>query len=82
MRYERLAAIGKRHDQLLALIQEGTHSSPHLARQLGVSEQTIYRDILFLKRQGHSITSVRLPSHWAYQLNAATRSARRARRTL
>jgi predicted DNA-binding transcriptional regulator YafY len=78
MRYERLTAIGRRHDQLLALIQEGRHSSRHLAGQLGVSEQTIYRDIVFLKRRGHSITSVKLASRWAYQLGAAAPAVQEA----
>jgi len=45
-----------------------------IAEALGVSEQTVYRDILFLKKRGHPIRAVRLPSNWAYQLgeNAAT----------
>ncbi|MGC2222235.1 MAG: helix-turn-helix domain-containing protein [Methylocella sp.] len=68
MRYERLTAISKRHEDLLALIRQGAHSSPHLAKELGVSEQTVYRDVLFLKRQGHHIKSVRLPTNWAYQM--------------
>jgi predicted DNA-binding transcriptional regulator YafY len=78
MRYERLAAIGKRHDQLLVLIQEGQHSSRRLAGQLGVSDQTVYRDIVFLRRQGHPITSIRLSGHWAYQLSAPEQPVRDA----
>jgi len=69
MRYDRAIAISKRHEELLALIRSGSYSSPLLAKQLGVSEPTVYRDILFLKRQGYSIESVRLPSNWAYQLS-------------
>jgi biotin operon repressor len=68
MRYERFETISKRHEKLLTLIRQGAHSSPHLARALGVSEQTVYRDVLFLKRQGYYIKSVRLPSNWAYRM--------------
>lgn len=78
MRYERSVAINKRHDDLLALIRLGTLSSPMLAEKLGVSEQTVYRDILFLKRQGHAIQSVRLPENWAYQLPSNSKHKKRA----
>ena len=66
MRYARSIAITQRHQQLLALIRRGSLSSPHLAGELGVSEQTVYRDILFLRRQGYPIKSVRLSTNWAY----------------
>jgi DeoR/GlpR family transcriptional regulator of sugar metabolism len=80
MRYERLTTIRKRHQQLLMLIQQGGYSSPRLAETLGVSAQTVYRDILFLKRQGHSIKSVRVLSSWAYQLLPPSARARRSQR--
>jgi hypothetical protein len=67
MRYQRSLAVTKRLTDLLALIRRGTYSSPNIARKLGVSEQTIYRDILFLKQQGNRIRSVKLSSQWAYQ---------------
>jgi biotin operon repressor len=75
MRYERLAAISNRHQRLMALIRQGSFSSPRLAVELRVSEQTVYRDILFLRHQGHAIKSVRLPSCWAYQLIPAPADA-------
>jgi DeoR/GlpR family transcriptional regulator of sugar metabolism len=68
MRYEQAFAITKRLDQLLVLIARGSHSSRTLAESLGVSEQTVYRDILFLKKRGHPIRAVRLANNWAYQL--------------
>ncbi len=68
MRYDRMLAIAKRHENLLALVGKGAYSSPLLAEKLQVSEQTVYRDILCLKRLGHGIRSVRLPEGWAYQL--------------
>lgn len=67
MRYERSIAITRRHSQLLKLVGKGEHACGELARKLSVSEQTVYRDILFLKRQGHPIQSIRLADHWAYQ---------------
>jgi biotin operon repressor len=78
MRYQRSTAILKRHQELLALIEQGAYSSPRLAKDLGVSEQTVYRDILFLKRQGYQIRSVRLPTNWAYRLLAQSNQGRRA----
>jgi DeoR/GlpR family transcriptional regulator of sugar metabolism len=69
MRYEQAFAITQRLDDLLALIGRGAYSSSLLAEKLGVSEQTVYRDILFLKRRGHSIRAVRLSTNWAYQLS-------------
>lgn len=77
MRYDRAIAISKRHEELLALVQSGSYSSPSLAKKLSVSEQTVYRDILFLKRQGYSIESVKLSSSWAYQLVAEKKSNNR-----
>ena len=68
MRYERTIAISKRHEELLALVRSGSYSSPALAKKLRISEPTVYRDILFLTRQGHRIASVRLSANWAYQL--------------
>jgi predicted DNA-binding transcriptional regulator YafY len=67
MRYQRSLAIAKRLRELLALIRRGTYSSPTIAEKLGVSEQTIYRDIVFLKHQGHPIRSVKVSTQWAYQ---------------
>jgi DeoR/GlpR family transcriptional regulator of sugar metabolism len=69
MRYEQAFAITERLENLLALIARGTHSSYSLAEKLGVSEQTVYRDILFLKTRGHPIRSVRRSTSWAYQLS-------------
>lgn len=68
MRYDRATAISKRHEKLLTFVRSGSYSSPLLAKKLGVSEPTVYRDILFLKRQGYPIESVRLSANWAYQL--------------
>ena len=68
MRYERFRAIGDRHGKLIELIRTGEYSTPFLAEQLDCSEQTIYRDIEFLKEQGYSICAVRLAKGWAYKL--------------
>ena len=76
MRYDRAVAISKRHEELLALVKSGSYSSPALAQKLGVSEQTVYRDILFLKQQGHQIQSVRLSANWAYMIPPIRKSDR------
>jgi DeoR/GlpR family transcriptional regulator of sugar metabolism len=69
MRYARTFAIAKRLNDLLALIKSGHYSSPTLAEKLRVSEQTVYRDILCLKGQGHAIRAIRKSHGWAYQLD-------------
>lgn len=70
MRYERALAIAGRHDKLIELIRSGAYSSRDLAEKLEVSEQTIYRDIDFLKQRGFSIRSERHADGWAYHLLA------------
>lgn len=69
MRYERSIAIASRLDKLLALVRRGNHPCRELAEKLGVSEQTVYRDILYLRHEGHAIHSVRLSDRWVYRLN-------------
>lgn len=70
MRYECALAIADRHDRLIELIRSGVYSSRGLAEKLEVSEQTIYRDIDFLKQRGFSIRSERHADGWAYHLLA------------
>lgn len=70
MRYRRSLAITNRHDRLIELIRSGEFSSPDLAKRLRVSEQTIYRDIDFLKQRGYVIRSERHADGWAYRLLA------------
>jgi DeoR/GlpR family transcriptional regulator of sugar metabolism len=61
-------AIADRHGKLIDLIRRGEFSSPLLAEKLGCSEQTVYRDIDFLKEQGYSIRAIRHARGWAYKL--------------
>ena len=68
MRYERTFSIGRRHRKLIGLIRSGRFSTPSLARRLGVSDQTVYRDIMSLKERGYAIRSVKQGQKWAYQL--------------
>jgi DeoR/GlpR family transcriptional regulator of sugar metabolism len=70
MRYRRSLAITNRHDRLIELIRSGEFSSPDLAKKLKVSEQTIYRDIDFLKQRGYVIRSEKHADGWAYHLLA------------
>lgn len=70
MRYEKSLAIQCRHDRLVELMRAGKFPSHKLAQKLAVSEQTIYRDIDFLKRRGFSIRSEKHADGWAYHLLA------------
>ena len=74
MRYGRAIAIANRHDRLVDLIRSGELSSPDLAVKLRVSEQTIYRDIDFLRQHGYSIRPVKHADAWAYELLAEPES--------
>ena len=68
MRYERSLAVTNRLECLLDLIREGSYSTPALADKLQVCDQTIYRDILFLRQRGYKIRSRRLSNGWIYEL--------------
>lgn len=68
MRYDQLNMIAERHERLFALLRQGKLSSRGLSQELGVSEPTIYRDIDYLRKQGHNIRAVRISRAWAYQL--------------
>jgi DeoR/GlpR family transcriptional regulator of sugar metabolism len=68
MRYQRSLAIAGRLELLLELIRSGAYSTPALAEKLGVCEQTVYRDILFLKHQGYHLRSRKFAGGWAYEL--------------
>lgn len=75
MRHNRSLAIVGRLEQLLDLISSGAYSTPALAKQLAVFQQTIYRDVLFLRRRGFVIRSGRLSTGWSYHLLAEPTSA-------
>ncbi len=75
MRYDQLLAIASRHERLLRMIRKGNFSSSGLATKVGVSEQTIYRDIEFLKKQGHKIKAIRISRSWAYRLEGTKETA-------
>jgi biotin operon repressor len=63
-------AVAGRLERLIELTRTGAYSSPALAKKLGVSEQTIYRDILYLKQNGHTIHATKHSSGWAYVLTS------------
>jgi DeoR/GlpR family transcriptional regulator of sugar metabolism len=75
MRYERSFAIAGRHGKLIELIRTGEFSTPALAEKLSVSEQTVYRDVLFLKQRGYVIRAVKHSAGWAYHLLAEPTTA-------
>lgn len=68
MRYERSFAVTGRLETLLDLIRTGQYSTPVIATKLVVCEQTIYRDVLFLKQRGHPIRSRKISGRWVYEL--------------
>ena len=78
MRYERTLEIARRHEALLGLIGHGCFSCPQLAKELGVSLPTVSRDIVFLRRQGYGIRSVRGRNGWAYELTGTPEPQRRS----
>jgi len=82
MRYDRSHAVANRHKALMHLIEAGSYSSPALAKKLGVSEQTVYRDIMFLRRKGHHIVSTRSASNWAYQLSPKSQNGKKYQKRL
>ena len=75
MCYDQLDSISNRHSRLLELVREGAYSTPALSELLSVSEQTIYRDIDYLKKNGHAIKAVRVSRGWAYQLQKSEEEA-------
>jgi DeoR/GlpR family transcriptional regulator of sugar metabolism len=82
-RYSRAIEITARHKRLIALIEAGQFSSSDLAKKLGVSEQTIYRDIDFLKKHKYPIRSEKHAYGWAYHLyKMSTPAARRGETAL
>jgi DeoR/GlpR family transcriptional regulator of sugar metabolism len=68
MLYDQTVAISRRHQRLVWLVRSGGFSTPTLAKELGVSDQTVYRDILHLKRSGYVIRPQRRGGGWAYVL--------------
>jgi biotin operon repressor len=66
--YEQSLAIERRLADLIRLIRAGGHSTPVLAKKLGVSIPTISRGITALRQRGYRIRPIRLPKQWAYEL--------------
>lgn len=79
MRYERSLAVAGRLQKLIELVRAGAYSTPGLAKTLCVSEQTIYRDVLFLKRKGYDIRAAKHAKGWAYHLLAEPDSLAQAK---
>jgi predicted DNA-binding transcriptional regulator YafY len=70
LRYERFQAIVGRHDRRIEMIRSAEFSSPDLAQKLEVPEQTVYRDIDYLKKCGFCIRSEKHANGWAYHIIA------------
>jgi biotin operon repressor len=66
MRYQLALDIHDRIEEVLRLIKTGQYSTPALAAAVGVSIPTISRIVAILRKQGHSIHSVRTSKGWRY----------------
>jgi predicted DNA-binding transcriptional regulator YafY len=75
MRYERTLAIAGRLEKLVEMIRTGEYGTPALAEKLGVSDQTIYRDILYLRQHGYKINATKHSSGWTYGIIADPETA-------
>jgi len=82
MLYQRSLEIEQRLEKVLCLIRGGQHSTPDLAREIGVSIPTVSRYIAALRQRGHEIWSTREGSSWQYACNdeVASKSAKTPRR--
>jgi biotin operon repressor len=68
MAFERSLTIERRLARTLDLIQAGCHSTPSLAKEIGVSIPTISRIVAALKNRGFKIESIRTRDGWRYVL--------------
>lgn len=68
MLYKRSQAIEKRLHDLLELVRCGRHSTPTLARKLGISQPTVSRCLTALRERGYSIRAVKDENRWWYEL--------------
>lgn len=79
MLYKRSQEIEKRLYDLLELVRCDRHSTPTLARTLGISQPTVSRCLTALRERGYSIRAVKDESGWWYELAAEPATARRRR---
>ena len=70
MRYGRSLTIASRNGRLIELIRSSEFSSPDLSEKLKFSDQTIYRDVDFLKQRGYLIRPAKHPAGRAFHLFA------------
>ena len=74
MLYQRSQEIEKRLDQVLSLIRTGHHSTPTLAKELGVSIPTVSRCVTALRERGHEIRAQKNGNGWRYVLISKPRT--------
>jgi biotin operon repressor len=68
MFYQRSFTIERRLEEVLRLIRSGSHSTPSLAAELGISIPTVSRSLTALRERGHDIRPERGPDGWHYVL--------------
>lgn len=79
MRYQLALDIHDRIEEVLRLIKTGEYSTPALAAAVGVSVPTISRIVAILRKQGHSIHSVRTSKGWRYIFNPTDHAVKESR---
>ncbi len=78
MLYTRSLEIERRLSALLGLVGSGRHSTPSLAKALGVSVPTVSRCISALRARGHNIRAIKRSEGWAFVLDAGKRTRSRS----
>jgi biotin operon repressor len=68
MPYERSQALEQRLENILSLLRSERCSTPILARELDVSQPTVSRCLMALRKRGYPIRAVKDESGWSYQL--------------
>jgi biotin operon repressor len=72
--YQRAIEIQQRLDAVLELVQAGQYSTPQIADEVEVSTATVSRCIDALRKQGHSIESVKTDGQWCYRLHVSSQN--------
>jgi biotin operon repressor len=71
--YQRAIEIQQRLEAVLELVAAGQYSTPQIANEVDVSTATVSRCIDALRKQGHSIESVKIDGQWCYRLQGSSR---------
>ncbi|WP_390180004.1 HTH domain-containing protein [Rhodopirellula bahusiensis] len=70
--YQRAIEIQQRLEAVLELVAAEQYSTPQIACEIDVSTATVSRCIDALRKQGHSIESVKIDGQWCYRLHGSS----------